>query len=202
MITKLGVTVKILFDKYNKQLEGKIGTVERLYDYGKVGVKIEGCCNYRSSYGVYWFDEEDVEIYNGKEEQFIMLNNFKVAMVAFLSGTNTDSTYPYALYDDDLKPGDTVVVQTGHHGLSIAKIIEVNPPGVKQKSVRYGREIIAKVDFTAYEERQEKRERLIKLKNQMDAKVHELQKNAIYEMFAEKDPAMKQMLDEYKELMN
>ena len=86
--------------------------------------------------------------------------------------------------------------------MSIAKIIEVNPPGVKQKSVRYGREIIAKVDFTAYEERQEKRERLIKLKNQMDAKVHELQKNAIYEMFAEKDPAMKQMLDEYKELMN
>lgn len=50
MITKLGVTVKILFDKYNKQLEGKIGTVERLYDYGKVGVKIEGCCNNRSSY--------------------------------------------------------------------------------------------------------------------------------------------------------
>ena len=58
MITKLGVTVKILFDKYNKQLEGKIGTVERLYDYDKVGVKIEGCCNDRSSYGVYWFDEE------------------------------------------------------------------------------------------------------------------------------------------------
>ena len=38
------------------------------------------------------------------------------------------------------------------------------------------------------------------LKKQMDAKLHEAQSLAIYEMFAEKDPALKAMLDEFKTL--
>lgn len=201
MKIKIGVTVKILADNYDNQFKGKIGTVEKLYNYDKVGIRINGCSNRCSSYGVYWFDIEDVELYESEVKE-IMLDNFKVAIIAFLSGTNTGSTYAYALYDDSIKAEDTVVVMTGHHGLSIAKVIEIDPPGATHKSVRYGREIISRVDLSAYEDRQEKREKMTKLKNQMDAKVHELQKQAIYELLAEKDPALKKMLDEYKELMN
>ena len=44
--------------------------------------------------------------------------------------------------------------------------------------------------------------RAAELKQAMDAKVKEMQNQAIYEMLSEKDPALKAMFDEYKTLLN
>ena len=55
--------------------------------------------------------------------------------------------------------------------------------------------------MTAYNERQAKAAKIKSLKVEMDKKVMELQQTAIYELLAEKDPGLKQMLEEYKSLI-
>ena len=93
-----------------------------------------------------------------------MLENYKVAGISFLEGSNVGLVYYYALYDDTIEIDDVVVVNTGHHGLAIAKVVEIEPNNVDKNHVRCGREIISKVDFSAYNERQEKAKRLSELK--------------------------------------
>ena len=127
-----------------------------------------------------------------------MLPNYKTASIRFLNG-NTDSTFHYALYDAEVKPGDTVVVKTGHHGLSVAEVVEIDAGNAA--SVKFGREIVARIDFSAYEARKDRAKKIAELKRQMDAKVEELQQEAIYEMLAEQDAGLAKLLADYRMLI-
>lgn len=205
MNIRVGVKVKILPNAgYRNAYQDEFGVVERCDPFGEmstIGVRLDNRMNPSSSYGVYWFNKNKVEIIESEDDE-IMLKGFKVAGISFLEGVNTKTVYAYALYDDNIAVNDIVIVQSGHHGLGIAKVVSISDDALDVKHVQYGREIIAKVDFTAYEERKKKEERIKDLKKQMDAKVRELQNNAVYEMLAEKDPALKEMLDEFKTLIN
>lgn len=53
-----------------------------------------------------------------------------------------------------------------------------------------------------YNERKEKAQKISTLKGQMDKKVKELQGVALYELMAKDSPELKEMLDEYKQLIN
>ena len=128
-----------------------------------------------------------------------MNENFVVAGIKFLDGTNTDREYTYALYDERIAVGDIVVVKTGHHGFALAEIASIG--NFPYSAVQCGREVIDKVDFTAYTEREEKAKRVKALKAEMDEKVRQLQQTALYELLAEKDPDLKAMLEEYKSLI-
>ena len=83
-----------------------------------------------------------------------MLNDYITANVQFLDGTNHNMQYSYALYDPTICVSDIVVVKTGHHGFALAKVIEIAPESAT--AVQFGREIVSKVDFSAYTARQEK----------------------------------------------
>jgi hypothetical protein len=198
----IGLRVKILpYANYRDKYKDEFGVIERgSPNHTSVGIRLDRHTNSASSYGLFWFDKNQFEIIKEKDEVF-MLQNYKVAGISFLEGTNTNSIYYYALYDDTIQVDDVVVVNTGHHGLGIAKVVEIDPVNVDKNHVRCGREIISKVDFSAYNERQEKAKKIVKLKNEMDAKVQQLQNQAIYELMAEKDPELKKMLDEYKTLL-
>ena len=204
MTLEVGVKVKILTNAgYRDKYVGELGIVERNNQFsgGTIGVRLDNYTNKSSGYGIFWFEKSKLEVIERKDE-IIMFENFKVAGISFLEGTNTNAVYAYALYDDTVTVGDIVVVQSGHHGLGIARVVDIDASGENTKAVQYGgREIIAKVDFSAYEERKEKAKKMKNLKRQMDAKVQELQHQAIYELLAEKDPSLKAMLDEYKNLM-
>ena len=108
-------------------------------------------------------------------------------------------TYRYALYDSGIQPEDIVVVQTGHHGLAVARVVSTD--GEPNGPVSHGREIVCKVDMSAYEGRKARAAQLVELKARMDSKVQQLQKAAVYEMLAEKDPELATMLQTYKELL-
>ena len=54
---------------------------------------------------------------------------------------------------------------------------------------------------TAFEERKARAAQLVELKARMDQKVQQLQKAAVYEMLAEKDPELAAMLQAYKDLV-
>ena len=180
---------------YHGRFAGEFGEVVRQYD-DNVAVKIDGHTNPRSQYGAYWFNENEVEFI--ESEEINMYGNYITADVAFLNGTNADKTYHYALYDSAIRPEDIVVVQTGHHGLAVARVVALGEPN---GPVSHGREIVCKVDMSAFEERKAKAAQLVELKARMDSKVQQLQKAAVYEMLAEKDPELAEMLKAYKELL-
>lgn len=133
-----------------------------------------------------------------EKEETPMLKNYRVASIKFQDDWKTDKTYPYALYDEDIAIGDTVVVMTGHHGMTIAEVCAIGK--TPKDSVTCGREIICKVDMTAYNDRKAKAKKMAELKVEMDAKVKALQEVALYELMAEKDPELKAMLEAFKAL--
>lgn len=138
--------------------------------------------------------QQDTE--NNKEE-YNMLPGYKTASIQFLSGTNKEKTYFYALYDDTIQAGDMVVVSTGHHGLALARVAFIGGPA---SYVSCDREIVCKVDTSAWDARKEKAVKLQQLKEDMDERVKAYQATALYELAAEKDPTLKAMLDQFKAL--
>lgn len=197
----IGTQVIILpYAEYRDKYRGFIGTVERVTGLAKdkIGVAFENVRNDASSYGVFWFSANKVEIIES-EESIDMLQGFVTAGVKFLDGTNSDTEYFYALYDENICTGDTVVVKTGHHGFALAVVSSIGEHGCDV--VKCGREIVDRVDFTAYNDRCNRVKRLAELRSTLNDKVREYQQNAIYEMIAEKDPAMKPILDEYKAIL-
>lgn len=134
-----------------------------------------------------------------KEMTILNTENFMVAKVKFLTGTNTNVEYEYALFDPFVV-GDTVVVSSAHHGLGIAKITDIIDRD-KAATKKFEREIVCKVEMDAYNIRREKRIKATDLNNRMNQRVQELNQLAIFEMMAEKDENLKSMLDEYKTLI-
>ena len=141
---------------------------------------------------------KELERTQKEKEEIPMLKNYRVAGIRFQDGYNTDKTYPYALYDENIAIGDLVVVMTGHHGMSIAEVCSIGD--FDKDAVSCDREIVCKVDMTAYQDRKARAKKLADLKKEMDAKVKALQEVALYELMAEKDPELKGMLEAFKAL--
>ena len=195
--------------EYKQKHIGKIGTVEYIFRKSNnsymYGVRFEKLRNPMSSLGLFWFearslDHQSKNILKIESEEIPMFENYVVAKVQFLD--NPVPVYSYALYESDIKEGETVVVQTGSHGFALAKIHEIITDPEAKKDVHKGRQVVCKVDFSAYNARQEALRRANELKKSMDAMLREAQTMAIYEMFAEKSPALKGMLDEFKTLQS
>lgn len=200
MEIKLDMKVKVIDgSKYGSQYIGKTGVIENTSCGNTAfGVRLEGHINPKSTKGLFWFSMDEIEFIESEENVMLSQNeNFKVAGVKFLDGTNKDKEYFYALFDE-YYVGELVVVQTGHHGFALAEISSIDCSG--KNRVKCSREIVSRVEMRAFCERQERREALARLKKDMDKKVKELQETALYELLAEKDPALAAMLADYKQL--
>ena len=148
----------------------------------------------------YKFQNLQLIEHNQEDQKMAITGDFKVAKIKFLNGTNNYAEYEYAMFDD-YEVGDTVVVASAHHGLGIAQISAIITK--EQATTKtFEREIVSKVDMEAYEERKKNRNRRNELKEKMDKRFNELNKIALFEMMAEKDPELKSMLEEYKNLTN
>ena len=102
------------------------------------------------------------------------------------SKTCTGKLYTFLAYEE-YTPGAVVVEGTA------SKI----PDGIPTGGLK---EIVCKVDFTAWNERRERAKRMNELQCMMNNRVRDLQETALFEMLASKDPELKAMLDEYKTL--
>lgn len=177
----------------------------RFQNYNKFGTVTSitnTSCNVLMDYGslrTYKFKNLQLIENKQEEQEMAITGDFKVAKVKFLNGTNTNTEYEYAMFDN-YEVGDTVVVATMHHGLGIAKISAIIP---REQAITkaFEREIVSKVDMETYETRKKNRNRINELQNKMDKRFHELNKIALFEMMAEKDTELKSMLEEYKNLI-
>lgn len=179
--------------KYREVPIGAIGTVRSAYD-GNIAVVFSDIHNKRSSYDCFYFAAREIKLYKGDKT---MEGNYHIATVKFLEGTNTDTTYRYALYDEgSVAIGDICVVKSAHHGLGIARVVEIEP----KTDEKITREIVCKCDFSAYEAREATRKRKAELKKKMSERAAALQELALYKMMAAEDSGMADLMREFDEL--
>ena len=118
--------------------------------------------------------------------------NGQIIRVKFPNSYNNQE-YDFFCYID-VKVGDTVVVDTVN-GLQIATVSSLNGGDKATK------EVVDVVDLDAFNERKKKAAQIKALKSKMNKRVKELQDIALYELMAEKDPEIKEFLDELKKLL-
>lgn len=180
----------------NLKTHGCLGTITNVY-WDTVNVRLDNgqSCNY-SMYNLKRVTKEEETKEN---TNMAITGDFKVAKIKFLGGSNTSSVYEYAMFDD-YQVGSTVVVKSASHGFGVAKIIEVIDKD-KASTKKFEREVVALIDMEPYEARKKNRARLQELNNRMEKRAQEINKLAIFEMMAEKDESLREMLAEYKELI-
>ena len=113
-------------------------------------------------------------------------------------------TYYYAIYDDGRTYllGDKVIVSGAASGTvhTISEVIDAEEAVNRMGNKNITAEVIAYVDTSAYEERVAKRKEAEELKKKMDQVIKQMEENNKYEMYAEKNPELKEMLNAYKRL--
>lgn len=126
--------------------------------------------------------------------------NYNIAWVKFVQGTNTTKEYAFALFDTDINKGDMVLCDTAN-GYGVAEVVRIVPQN-EHTGTPITKEIVCRVDFTAFEKRKELRKQKEALKKQMDKMVADNQELILYQAIAEKNPEMAEMLAAYRALSN
>ena len=203
----------------NKFQKGdKVRVISDCQSYGKQGVVVRYVnypiwytCKYvevkLSSGGRRTYNESSLSLININQENNItnkgdnemITGNYRVAMVKFVQGTNTDKKYAFALFEDYISVDEYVLCDTAH-GYSVGKVIEIINKD-EYEGVEITKEIISPINFYYFKQRKKNREEAKKLKGEMDKKMKEMQELALYEMMAEKSPELKEMLEQYKNLV-
>ena len=186
-------------DKVASRYSNRYGTVINTWrDLCNFELKAEIIAQDGLSY--YFYEDELILISKKENEQMAKLTGYKqVAAIKQNYGT-----YYYAIYDDGRKycPGDKVIVSGAANGIiqTIEKIIDPETAVNRMGNKNITAEVIAYVDTSAYEERVAKRKEVEKLKKKMDQVIKQMEENNKYEMYAERNPELKEMLNTYKEL--
>lgn len=146
---------------------------------------------------------DSVQKISDKEGENIMakLTGYKQVATIKMGG----SVYYYAIFDDGRVycPGDKVIVSGAASGTVhiISEIIDAEEATNRMGKKNITAEVIGYVDTSAYEERVAKRKEAEELKKKMDQVIKQMEENNKYEMYAEKNPELKEMLNAYKELV-
>ena len=187
-------------DKVASRYSNRYGTVINTWrDLCNFELKAEIIAQDGLSY--YFYEDELILISKKENEQMAKLTGYKqVAAIKQNYGT-----YYYAIYDDGRKycPGDKVIVsgaanRTVH---TISEVINAEEAVNRMGNKNITAEVIAYVDTSAYEERVAKRKEAEELKKKMDRVIKQMEENNKYEMYAEKNPELKEMLEAYKKLV-
>lgn len=196
-IPSKGDRVLIVFkpnSNYGGKYVGEYGIIER-FSGCTYGVRLDNHKNPGSGYGLFWFRIHELLVVENDKEETVM-EEVQCVKISFMDEGQHSCRYLFAVYEAEIKKGDYVVVKTAHHGLAVGIVDEVVESGVALE----GREVVCKFDMTAYNARKEKRKRVAELQRKMSQRFNELQKIAVYEMMAQTDDQMRDMLAELKSL--
>lgn len=191
-IFKKGDRVQIV--SKSSKYKGSYGTVK--YDSGIVykKVRIDGTlCEPEYSHLSLRLVNNEREVYNMKLTGF--------TKVAVINICNKD--YYYALYDNDIKADDNVLV-TGRQAnqiLTVKDVVTLEECANKFDVNKICAEVICKVDLSAYNTRLDNRKKAVELRKKMDAQIAAMDEMNKYVLYAERNPELAKMLEEYRELV-
>lgn len=128
----------------------------------------------------------------------------KLVQVTFTVNTSTTSygspkKYTFVTHQM-LEANDMVVVDTVN-GYALAEVVGMLAQLTRSTKVESLKEVVCKVDMAAFNARKATAERAKEVKIEMDTRIKEIQEATVYQMFAEKDPALKKLLEEYDALI-
>ena len=147
----------------------------------------------------------DITYINLKEEEenenMAALTGYKAVAVIEQGSGCCKRDYHFAIYEDgtDYKPGDMVKVSNGN-GFDVIKEIITPEEAHERFKKNITAEVICKVDTTAYDERVRKRKEAADIKKEMDKVIKQMDEKMKYEIYAEENPDLKDMLKKYMEL--
>lgn len=198
---KIGDKVKVI----NKNVcsyncEGIV--IQEAYYNGMVKVEFNSWCGQGRK--VLSFHPNSLLILSDESEDIKMAKelkgDYRIALVRFVKGRDTLKLYCFALYDSDICINDNVLVDA-NGTFSVAKVENILSQE-EYADIMPTKEVVCKLDFSAYNQRREIRLKRDRIKGQMDKMVKKNQELVLYEMLAEKNPEMAAMLQEYKECNN
>ncbi len=126
-------------------------------------------------------------------------NYYKIEYLSSCLDESQDKKTTIIRSEQDLKIGDTIVVEKMGQGLFLGRVIENfdKSQGVP-KTCFYC--YIQSIDLSKYFEKIDNAKKRAILEEQMEAAYAEIDKISKWEYYAERDNKFKQMLDEYKRL--
>lgn len=183
-------------------IKDAIGSVRNSHS-SNVAVRLDGLENPNSDYGYFYFEPQYLALVtdNNLEENNMAINvdnitGYTQAIKIKFVDDSRPCGYVYASFEPELKVGDLVVVKPAHHDIALARVDEI----LEGTDYEIKREVICKVDTSAYSQRVKLRNQAAELKAKMQERARQLQDIALYQMLAKDDPAMQALLDEYQAL--
>lgn len=199
--------------KYDELLNME-GVVTR--EGSNIGVLIDGRKNELSSYGVFWFKREELEILEDMEEDNMKGYNY-VVMAKFLDGCN-NKEYAFALYDEDEKlirgKGDLVVVNAKHKDnrtlCVVESIMSVEAYNERDDKATITSQVVGVVNMDRYVAHVEEEKRLkelakkkLEIEKELEREINKRKSVEYYEAMAEKysdNPKLAELVAELKGL--
>ena len=181
-----------------KATVGLCGTVVGI-SCSNIAIKVDDKVNVASSIGAFWYKSEELKVVES-EEEMVLEKGYMVASVVFEDGCNPKKKYSYALYDP---MGYDAIGKLAITDMNkVCRIVNVV---MLENIEHYGyteptKPLKGVCDDTLYKTILENAAKKKELKASMDARVKLLEKDAVYEMFAQRDPELAELLKAYKEL--
>lgn len=131
------------------------------------------------------------------EVRKMKLTGYNKVAVIKMSGVD----YYYALYDDSVIAGDSVLVSGACEKVVVVDEVIATEEVKTKCNKTITAEVKCKVDLSAYNQRVENRIKAEELRKKMDQKIAEMDELNKYVMYAERNPELAQMLTEYQNLV-
>lgn len=140
--------------------------------------------------------ETSVERIKKENSMAKKLLGFEKVAVINIGGCN----YYYALYDD-IKAGQSVLV-TGVKKGEVLKVVEVITKEEAEERFKKSicEEVMTVVDLSDYQKRVEDRKKKEQIKLEMDKIIKEMDEARRYEMYAESNPELQELLNRFKSI--
>ena len=186
---------------WNFNIADQVGTVKSSYGDFQVPVLFDNARNPRSGKGYFYIPTTDLEFVNDcdnvmeENDMEKITNYYNIVRVQYLDN-NTPSKHIYANFDMSIEVGDMCVIKSMHHGLGLAKVVEI----IVDNTLEPTREVVAKVFTCDYDERVRVRKQAAELKDKMRERAKQLQDIALFQMLAKDDPDMMELLNQYQSL--
>lgn len=197
MSLEVGDRVKVI--KQSLDSYGLCGTITKLHVNGyKNSVWVKFDC---------WKNGKEKELYINKENLIIERKDVRMAKLTGFNevavieqGTGySQKDYFYALYDDNIYPGDKVLVSGSASGQIWTVKDIVYEDTFANKNITA--EVICKVNTYKYDERCANRKKAEELRKQMDKKRKEIEARKDDEYYASLDSEYAEMLAKMKEMV-